>query len=62
MQNKKLSKDLNLVREKLKSILQETEDKKMSLKRANTMIYACSNITRAVIAEIYLNKSEDDKN
>lgn len=59
MQNKELSKDLKLVKDKLKTVLSEVEEKKMSLKRANTMIYACSNITRAVVAEIYLNKQND---
>lgn len=53
-----MKKDLKLVRTELKEVLSDIKHKRTSLKRANTIIYCCSNITRAVVASIYLNKQE----
>jgi len=51
-----LSSDLKQVRTELKDVLSDIKEKKTSLKRANTIIYCCSNITRAIVTEIYLYK------
>ena len=56
-EKKELCTDLKLVRHELKSLLSDVKERKTSLKRANTIIYACSNITRAVVAEINLNRT-----
>lgn len=56
IEKKGLSTDLKLVRSELKELLSDVKNRKTSLKRANTIIYACSNITRAVVAEMNLNR------
>ena len=55
-EKKELSTDLKLVRTELKGVLTDVKERKASLKRANTIIYACSNITRTIVTEIYLNQ------
>jgi hypothetical protein len=55
-EKKELSTDLKLVRTELKGVLSDVKDRKTSLKRANIIIYACSNITRTIVTEIYLNQ------
>lgn len=52
-----LSADLKQVRTELKELLPDIKNKKVSLKKANTIIYCCSNITRTIVTEIYLNNS-----
>ena len=61
MQNEKkeLSDDLKLVRTELKTVLVDIKAKKTSLKKANTIIYACSNITRTIVTEVYVNQLKD---
>jgi len=59
-EKKELSTDLKLVRTELKGVLSDVKDRKTSLKRANTIIYACSNITRTIVTEIYLNQIPGD--
>lgn len=51
---KELSDDLKQVRKKLKEVIEGIKTKKTPLKKANTIIYACSNITRTIITELYL--------
>lgn len=53
-----MKKDLKQVRETLKETLKQVKKDNISLTKANTITYICSNITRAVIAEILLNKKE----
>ena len=53
-----LSGDLTLVRTELKELLPKIKTREVSLKKANTIIYCCSNITRAVIAEVIVNKND----
>jgi len=61
MQHKKeLSDDLKLVRTELKEVLADVKTKKTSLKKANTIIYACSNITRTIVTEVYVNQIKDE--
>ena len=52
-----LSTDLKHVRQELKTVLKDIKEKKTSLRKANTIIYCCSNITRAIVAEMFLNKN-----
>lgn len=61
MENKQeLSTDLKMVRKELIDVLSDIKSKKTSLKKANTIIYACSNITRTIVTEVYLNQLKDD--
>ena len=61
MQHKKeLSEDLKLVRTELKEVLSDVKNRKTSLKKANTIIYACSNITRTIVTEVYVNQIKDE--
>ena len=61
MQHKKeLSDDLKLVRTELKEVLADVKTQKTSLKKANTIIYACSNITRTIVTEVYVNQIKDE--
>lgn len=53
---KELNSDLKMVRNELKTLLPKINNNKVSLQKANTIIYCCSNITRTIIAEIFLNK------
>lgn len=53
---KELKKDLKNVRSNLNILLQKINNNKVSLQKANTIIYCCSNITRTIVAEIFLNK------
>ncbi len=54
-----MASDLVQVRTELKEVLAEVKERKTTLKRANVIIYACSNITRTIITEIYLNEKID---
>jgi putative ribosome biogenesis GTPase RsgA len=56
---KQMASDLVQVRTELKEVLAEVKERKTTLKRANVIIYACSNITRTIITEIYLNEKID---
>lgn len=56
---KELSEDLKLVRTELKEVLSDVKNRKTSLKKANTIIYACSNITRTIVTEVYVNQIKD---
>lgn len=56
---KQMASDLVQVRIELKEVLAEVKERKTTLKRANVIIYACSNITRTIITEIYLNEKID---
>ena len=56
---KQMASDLKMVRNELKEVLTEVKERKTTLKRANVIIYACSNITRTIITEIYLNEKID---
>lgn len=56
LEQDELSTDLKLVRTELKTVLSDIKEKKTSLKKANTVIYCCSNITRSIVAEIMLYK------
>lgn len=55
-----MKKDLKEVRKTLKQTLIQVQKDKISLPKANTITYICSNITRAVIAEIVLNKKQNE--
>ncbi len=57
---KELSEDLKLVRTELKEVLSDVKNRKTSLKKANTIIYACSNITRTIVTEVYVNQIKDE--
>jgi len=57
-----MKKDLKLVRETLKTTLEQIKQDKISLPKANSINYTCSNITRTIIAEILLNKSNEKIN
>lgn len=52
-----MASDLKMVRNELKEVLTEVKERKTTLKRANVIIYACSNITRTIVTEIYLNEN-----
>lgn len=54
---KELKRDLCNVRNELIVLLKKIKKKKVSLRKANTMIYCCSNITRTICAEMELNKT-----
>ena len=54
-----MKKDLKQIREVLKDTLTKVQNDKISLPKANTITYICSNITRSVIAEIILNKKNE---
>ena len=56
---KTMADDLLQVRTELKEVLKEVKERKTSLKRANVIIYACSNITRTIVTEIYLNQKQE---
>lgn len=56
LEKKEFSSDLKLVRNELKQVLSDVKEKKTTLKKANIIIYACSNITRTIVTEIYLNQ------
>jgi hypothetical protein len=56
---KQMAEDLLQVRTELKEVLTEVKERKTSLKRANVIIYACSNITRTIVTEIYLNQKQE---
>lgn len=53
---KAMEADLKMVRTELKDVLSDVKERKTTLKRANIIIYACSNITRTIVTEIYLNE------
>jgi len=53
---KAMEADLKMVRTELKDVLSDVKERKTTLKRANVIIYACSNITRTIVTEIYLNE------
>lgn len=57
---KEMADDLKLVRNELKQVLSDVKSRKTSLRRANTIIYACSNITRTVVTEIYLSQYKEE--
>lgn len=57
---KELSEDLKLVRTELKEVLSDVKNRKTSLKKANTIIYSCSNITRTIVTEVYVNQIKDE--
>lgn len=50
--------DLKLVRKTLKKTLDDILERKISLKRANTITYTCSVIVRTVVAEDNLNNKQ----
>lgn len=54
--NKQLKKDTKEVRDALKEVLQQVQNKKINLFRANTINYTASNILRSIDLEIKLNK------
>ena len=56
-----MAEDLKMVRTELKEVLTEVKERKTTLKRANVIIYACSNITRTIVTEIYLNQNYKNK-
>ena len=53
---KAMEADLKMVRTELKDVLSDVKERKTTIKRANVIIYACSNITRTIVTEIYLNE------
>ena len=55
-----MKKDLKLVRETLKTTLEQIIQDKIRLPKANSINYTCSNITRTIIAEIILNKKQNE--
>jgi len=54
-----LRKDCQEVRGNLKSIFKKVDEKKINLRRANTLIYCASNIIRTIVCEMEVNKTID---
>lgn len=59
IKKEELADDLKLVRIELKEVLSDVKSRKTSLKKANTIIYACSNITRTIVTEVYVNQIKE---